>query len=138
MCDGEQIEVVVDSRIMVDATFFRKMNPNYFRPGVIDLDDAVDLWESFSFPNLTSSDVASSDTSSDKTSSDTSSNSASSDTSFDLTADETAPDPSESNIVEPAYITEDDFLICCPTVPGFSFSDKLWGKIEALDLQKAL
>lgn len=43
MCDGEQIEVAVDSRIMVDAAFFRKMNPNYFRPAVIDLDNAVDL-----------------------------------------------------------------------------------------------
>jgi len=96
---------------MVDAAFFRKMNPNYFRPAVIDLDDAVDLWEASSFSNYTSPDDGSSDISSDK---------------------------ALSDIVEPAHITEDDFLICCPTVPGFSFSDKLWGKIEALDLQKAL
>ncbi|PMD60205.1 P-loop containing nucleoside triphosphate hydrolase protein [Hyaloscypha bicolor E] len=30
--DGQQVEVRIDGRIMVDAACFRKMNPNYFRP----------------------------------------------------------------------------------------------------------
>ncbi|KAH6666386.1 P-loop containing nucleoside triphosphate hydrolase protein [Halenospora varia] len=134
MYDGEQIEVAIDSRIMVDAAFFRKMNPNYFRPTVINLDDAVDLWEAFTFSNYTSSHYSSSDTPSDETLSDTSSSLASSDTSSDLAADGTAPDLSESNIVEPAHIAEDDLLICCPTVPGFSFSDKLWAEFAVADI----
>jgi hypothetical protein len=26
-------------------------------------------------------------------------------------------------------LKEDELLICCPTVPGFSLGDKLWGEI---------
>ncbi|KAG9240325.1 hypothetical protein BJ878DRAFT_389737, partial [Calycina marina] len=33
------------------------------------------------------------------------------------------------------HITEDDFLICCPTVPGFSFSDKLWAEFAVADIE---
>ena len=32
MKDGEAVTVSVDSRVMLDAGFFRKMNPNYSRP----------------------------------------------------------------------------------------------------------
>jgi len=32
MKEGEAITVSVDSRVMLDAAFFRKMNPNYIRP----------------------------------------------------------------------------------------------------------
>ncbi|KAI9791932.1 MAG: hypothetical protein M1835_008168 [Candelina submexicana] len=34
---GEYVEVPVDSRIMVDAAYFRKINPNYTRPHVNEL-----------------------------------------------------------------------------------------------------
>jgi hypothetical protein len=34
----------------------------------------------------------------------------------------------KSGGVEPAEITEDDLLICCPTVLGFSFGEKKWGE----------
>jgi hypothetical protein len=34
----------------------------------------------------------------------------------------------KSNGVEPAELTEKDLLICCPTVLGFSFGEKVWGK----------
>ena len=37
MKDGEAVTVSVDSRIMLDAAFFRKMNPNYVRPQLIEL-----------------------------------------------------------------------------------------------------
>jgi hypothetical protein len=41
--EGEPVQVRIDGRIMVDAAFFRKVNPNYFRPTVIDVDHAFDL-----------------------------------------------------------------------------------------------
>jgi len=34
----------------------------------------------------------------------------------------------------PAEMKEEDFLICCPTVLGFSFMDKTWGEILPLAL----
>ncbi len=37
MKDGEPVKVSVDSRVMLDAAFFRKMNPNYTRPQPIEL-----------------------------------------------------------------------------------------------------
>lgn len=37
MKDGEVITVSVDSRVILDAAFFRKMNPNYTRPQPIEL-----------------------------------------------------------------------------------------------------
>jgi hypothetical protein len=33
------------------------------------------------------------------------------------------------NGMEAVELTEDELLICCPTVPGFSFGDKLWRKL---------
>ena len=32
MKDGEAVTVSIDSRVMLDTAFFRKMNPNYIRP----------------------------------------------------------------------------------------------------------
>jgi hypothetical protein len=34
----------------------------------------------------------------------------------------------KSDSIEPAELTEDDLLICCPTVLGFSFGEKMWGE----------
>jgi hypothetical protein len=42
-----------------------------------------------------------------------------------------ASDPATYRKVETAEMTEDDFLICCPTVLGFSFADKRWGKLAS-------
>jgi hypothetical protein len=42
----------------------------------------------------------------------------------------------KSNGIEPAELTEDDLLICCPTVLGFSFGEKIWGEsISCIILQ---
>jgi hypothetical protein len=38
------------------------------------------------------------------------------------------PKPVQSEDIEPAELTEDDLLICCPTMLGFSFGKKLWGE----------
>jgi len=35
--DGSYVEVPVDSRIMVDVSYFRKVNPNYVRPAINEL-----------------------------------------------------------------------------------------------------
>ena len=37
MEDGEPVKVSVDSRVMLDAAFFRKMNPNYTGPQPYEL-----------------------------------------------------------------------------------------------------
>ena len=34
---GDSVEVSVDSRIMVDVTYFRKVNPNYAGPQINEL-----------------------------------------------------------------------------------------------------
>jgi hypothetical protein len=117
--DGQQVEVRIDSRIMVDAAYFRKMNPNYFRPTVLDLDHRFDLSAYWDPLDYESSDEASSEASSD---------SGSITTSFDL-ASPTSPFQPEGSVVGQAETTDELLLICCPTVPGFSLKDKMWGKI---------
>jgi hypothetical protein len=117
--DGQQVEVRIDSRIMVDAAYFRKMNPNYFRPTVLDLNHGFDLSAYWDPLNYDSSDEASSEASSDD---------GSIATSLDL-ASETSPAEPEGSVVRQAETTDELLLICCPTVPGFSLKDKMWGKI---------
>ena len=38
------------------------------------------------------------------------------------------PKPVQSEDIEPAELTEEDLLSCCPTVLGFGFDEKLWGE----------
>jgi hypothetical protein len=35
--DGRYVKVPVDNRIMVDMSYFRKVNPNYIRPAINEL-----------------------------------------------------------------------------------------------------
>ena len=37
MMEGEAVTVYVDSRVMLNAAFFRKIKPNYTRPQPIEL-----------------------------------------------------------------------------------------------------
>lgn len=39
------------------------------------------------------------------------------------------PKPVQSEDIEPAELREEDLLICYPTMLGFSFGEKLWGKL---------
>ncbi|PMD21103.1 P-loop containing nucleoside triphosphate hydrolase protein [Hyaloscypha hepaticicola] len=41
----------------------------------------------------------------------------------------------KSNGIEPAELTEDDLLICCPTVLGFSFGEKIWAEFAVADIE---
>ncbi|KAH6667467.1 hypothetical protein B0J14DRAFT_444099, partial [Halenospora varia] len=99
---GEQVEVAVDSRIMVDAAFFRKMNPGHSMP-TIDLDLAFshNIWEEMHVISDASSETSS----------------------------------AKSHLIDLARLTEEDFIVCCPTVPGFSFSDKMWAEFAVADIE---
>jgi hypothetical protein len=119
MRNGAPVEVRIDGQIMVDTACFRKINPNYFGPAVIDLDHGFELSADYERIDYVSSDEASSEASSDNTLIVTS---------FEL-ASETSPDQPAGGVVEQAGTTDEYLLICCPTVPGFSLKDKLWGKI---------
>jgi len=44
---------------------------------------------------------------------------------------ETSLDQAEGSVVEQAEMADETLRICCPTVPGFSLKDKLWGKIPS-------
>ena len=97
MNDGEAVRVSVDSRAMLDAAFFRKMNPNYTRPQPYEL-----------VKKKTDDDV------------------------FELFSDSSSErnlDQIKDSGVKLTKIKDNDLLICCPTVPGFSLGDKLWRMI---------
>jgi hypothetical protein len=85
MEDGDPVRVSVDSRVMVDADFFWKMNPNYTRPRA----------------NLAGTRWAS----------------------------PPGSDRVKCDDIELSELKEDELLICCPTVLGFSLDEKLWGEI---------
>lgn len=103
MHKGDLIQFSINSQIMIDASLFQKTNPNYSRPDVTKLEDI--------------------------------------DKAFDLSYQTSCV--TEFKELEPANLIrsyekglaemkEDDFLICCPTVLGFSFNDKIWGEILPL------
>jgi hypothetical protein len=95
MQDDRLFQVSVDCRIMVDAAFFHKSNPNYSRPRIIEPVEAIDIGFLFgSSGNFI-----------------------------------TKPDNVTSTGKEPTELKEDELIICCPTLKGFSFGDKLWCNI---------
>lgn len=102
MSNGVPMEFSVDGRVMIDAAFFQKINPNYSRLKITEPASSMpvlDLWDMIEF--IGDKDHGSSE----------------------------AIDQVTSGNIELPGMTEDDFLICCPTVLGFSFADKQWGKL---------
>jgi hypothetical protein len=97
MYEGKPVQVSVNCRVMIDAALFRKINPNYARPRVIEPagTEVVGLCH---FGSATA-------------------------------VNDLAYDQVRSSGVELSKMSEDDWAICCPTVPGFSFGDKIWGEI---------
>jgi hypothetical protein len=89
MYKEELVMVSVNSRVMIDANFFWKMNLNYFRP-CADL-VRTQIWNAFGPPSPLPKSVQSED-------------------------------------VELIKLREDDLIICCLTVLGFSFGKKLWNE----------
>jgi hypothetical protein len=97
---GQPVEFSVNGRIMIDAAFFLNVNPNYSRLKITEPADSIPVLDLWGF-------------------------------SVDCDYYQDGPEPSmsqaEGRDIELTEMTEDDFLICCPTVPGFSFGDKQWG-----------
>ena len=97
MTKNGPFQVQIDSCIMIDAAFFREMNPNYSRPkidtaGEIRPDppqECVDLFDGTVMTKVSSHDQI-----------------------------------TESSL-DPSAMTKHELLTCCPTVLAFSFKDKL-------------
>ena len=96
---GEPARFSVDSRVMIDADFFWKMNPNYSRPRTnlarTRPENSLSVVYVGGPPPLPSGRLP--------------------------------RDYVKSDDIELEDLREDDFLVCCPIVLGFSFGDKLWG-----------
>jgi hypothetical protein len=88
MKKNKPVEIIINSRIMVDAAMFQEINPNYTRPSIFKSDNSVDVW---------------------------------------LIGDKLDESAMETSINLDA-LTDEDLLICSPTVLGFSLNDKLWCK----------
>jgi hypothetical protein len=135
--EKEKVKRSVSSRVMLGAAFFRQMNPNYaqpkieqsqsYQPGAFnpsahmqsasenpgirpsDFSDSLDFYD---FPVWNVDDLVSWD-------------------------QEYRPENNgESQKPQSCFgfeetLTEDDYLICSPTIPGFCFRDKYWGKFRS-------
>jgi hypothetical protein len=96
--EGHAIQIHVNSRIILDAAFFRKINPNYSRPRINEpVNTKGKEYIGFSF-NL--------------------------DILLDL-SNLSNPDKVKSNDTDLAEIKKINFLICYSIIPGFSLSNKL-------------
>jgi hypothetical protein len=99
--NGHPVQKSINSRVMIDAAFFQEINPNSgSRPRVTVPADKEWVWDSSGEWHLSS---------------------------------EFSSGPPLRQVksigIEPVELKEDELLICCPTVPGFSLGDKLWGEI---------
>jgi hypothetical protein len=100
---GEPVAMSISSRIMVDAAQFRKINPNYARPGLIR---AANSRRHDSNPI----DISSY---------------------FDDGPPSPPPSSADQAKVDDVDVDmqdEDNLIICGPTVLGYSLNDKLWCK----------
>ena len=97
-------QIFIDSRIMIDAAFFHKMNLNYSQPCIIEPAKQNSLNDTYIL-------FRGDDNSTNKR------------------------DKITSSKKEPTELEEHELIICCPTVPGFSFGDKLWCNTFPLPLE---
>jgi hypothetical protein len=102
---------------MVNAAGFRKINLNYFKPTVINLDfayrfDILIYIEPFNYASF------------NEDFSKAFSNNVLIATSFNLASESPYNQP-KGSIIKQAEILDKYFLICCLTVPGFTLKNKL-------------
>ncbi|KAL2361270.1 hypothetical protein RJZ56_005846 [Blastomyces dermatitidis] len=107
MHKGEPMQVKVNSRIGIDAAFFYEMNPNYYRPRV----EASSSMRSDTDGNIW----------------------------FNLDKLENKQRMKEkekfkSTDTNNPSMTDDDYLICCPSVPGFSFKNNAFYEFAVDDI----
>jgi hypothetical protein len=95
---GRVVEIFVESRVVVDAAYFREENPNYTRPSIKESNRGPPPPpSSWTFIDLDE-------------------------------IDEEGPSPAKGNGMDPSEVKGDDLLICSPTVPGFSLGNSRWGE----------
>ncbi|KAJ6027953.1 hypothetical protein N7540_003529 [Penicillium herquei] len=105
MKDGKPIRMNINSCVGIDTVFFKEMQPNYSRPRVHDkFSPKADGIAIISFDRL-----------------------------FDdeLTRD---MEKLKENGIQPHEMSDEDLLICSPTVYGFSFQEKLFMEFAVADL----
>ncbi|KAL2359730.1 hypothetical protein RJZ56_007413 [Blastomyces dermatitidis] len=94
MHKGKPVQVKVNRRIGIDAAFFYEFNPNYYRP-------RVEI--SSSMRSDTNGNIW-----------------------FDLgelEEEQHMKEKEKFRRTDSLNMTDDDYLICCPSVPGFSFAE---------------
>ncbi|KAH6675957.1 hypothetical protein B0J14DRAFT_478246, partial [Halenospora varia] len=101
MKKGMPVMISIDSRIIIDAAFFRQINPNYTRPSITSAAN----YRSDNSGWVIIGDLSDSPADKDKIKS-----------------------------VDHDELKEDDFLLCSPTVLGFSLEDKLWLEFAVADI----
>ena len=104
MDKGLPVEFNVDGRVMIDAAFFQRINPNYSRLKITEPADSIptiDFWDILQFEGDNDQ------------------------------GEGFASDQVTSRNTELDAMTEDDYLVCCPTVLGFSLANKQWGKLTS-------
>ena len=103
MSKGKPIKVNIDSRVGIDAAFFHEMQPNYSRPTLRE------IWAQ----NKEGISVISMDTL--------------------LSRDrEREKERMQESCVDVQELRDVDFLIACPTVPCFSFKEKMFREFHKL------
>ncbi|EED11527.1 conserved hypothetical protein [Talaromyces stipitatus ATCC 10500] len=122
--DDVKVKRNIDSRVMIDAAFFRRMKPNYqqpkiettLNPGAFDPSaHMMQGFEEISFVDLFP-EVDPRDHGWDRDHSPVFNTSEAIATSVRGSADE-------------------EYLICSPTIPGFCLSDKFWGEFAVMDIE---
>lgn len=134
MQDDVKVKRNIDSRVMIDAAFFRRMKPNYQQPKIDTDRNMMQGFEEISFLDLFP-DINPRDHGWDRE------HSPVFNTSETLAASVGGSSgvrpvehcdhlPSPTRIASNEDLANDEYLICSPTVPGFCLSDKFWGEIE--------
>ncbi|KUL79597.1 hypothetical protein ZTR_09476, partial [Talaromyces verruculosus] len=146
--DDVKVKRNIDSRVMIDAAFFRRMNPNYQQP-IIDatrntraLDSSAHMMQGFgevSFLDLCP-DINPRDHGWDREHRPAFNTSEAIATSISGSSGAHPAEhydhlPTQTVTVLNEDLADDEYLICSPTVPGFCLSDKSWGEFAVMDIK---
>ncbi|KAL4929391.1 ATP-binding protein [Aspergillus undulatus] len=107
MKEGKPVQININSRVAVDAAFFREMRPNYSRPHI------QDTWQKSSDMQIMHLDLF-----------------------FDGERRRKKEGMRQKGI-NLQQITDKDFLVCCPTVRCFSFKEKAFLECAVANLHEA-
>ncbi|KAL4950835.1 P-loop containing nucleoside triphosphate hydrolase protein [Aspergillus filifer] len=108
MKEGKPVQMNINSRVAVDAAFFREMRPNYSRPHI------QDIWQKSSGMQITNLDF------------------------FFDDGRRREKEGMRQKGIKLQQMTEKNFLVCCPTVRCFSFMEKAFLECAVADLHEAV